>query len=255
MSNIKQIILYSFIIISINGCSTIFKPIKIDASPPLSVSVDAKQRLVIAIERKMPGEAQGKTIVCAEPSPDAFRALAASGGANVALAGKEIGGSGGMAEHAGALAMRTQTIQLLRDGLYRACEAYMNGAIDEGMYQRIIAGYDEVLITLVALEGMGRQPVGPLPSLGTKSAGNQTNPAASGETGGTGSSTSGSAESIATTTVVPQGTVIEKHTAEMMHAIVRDYYCFQISMKQLFYGTRQGGKAIPPEALKGLCGP
>ena len=91
----------------LSGCSAITKPIKIDTTPPTSISVDAKQRLVIAINR---GDT---TLVCAEPSPDAFRALAASGGGNILAGGKEIGASWGMAESAGALAVRTQTIQLL----------------------------------------------------------------------------------------------------------------------------------------------
>jgi len=92
-------------------------------------------------------------------------ALAASGGANVAVAEKEVGGRAALAESAGALGPRTQTIQLLRDGLYRACEAYMNGVISSNDYRRILVAYDEILITLVALEGLGRPQLGPLPKL------------------------------------------------------------------------------------------
>jgi hypothetical protein len=50
-------------------------------------------------------------------------ALAASGKADVAFAGKKIGAQAAIAQKIGAIGKRTQTIQLLRDSLYRACEA------------------------------------------------------------------------------------------------------------------------------------
>ena len=37
-------------------------------------------------------------------------------------------------ETSASIGLRTQTITLLRDGLYRLCEAYMNGAVDEIQY-------------------------------------------------------------------------------------------------------------------------
>lgn len=50
-------------------------------------------------------------------------------------------------------------IQLLRDGLYRACEAYTNGIIDGREYKRIIARYDETMITMLAIDGLTSQYV------------------------------------------------------------------------------------------------
>ena len=59
--------------------------------------------------------------------------------------------------------MRTQTIQLLRDGLYRACEAYMNGAIDQHQYNVILINADKLMITLLAIDGIaGTHVVAPV---------------------------------------------------------------------------------------------
>jgi hypothetical protein len=40
-------------------------------------------------------------------------------------------------------------MQLLRDGLYRACEAYMNGAIGRTAYTAILANYDTMMMTMM----------------------------------------------------------------------------------------------------------
>jgi hypothetical protein len=52
------------------------------------------------------------------------------------------------AEAAAQLGERLATIQLLRDGLYRACEAYANGAISEAAYAVMLSRYDDTMITM-----------------------------------------------------------------------------------------------------------
>ena len=59
------------------GCSTIHKRFTIDDSPPKSLSLDAKQRLVLITEKGGPDRKQ--RVVCAEPSPDVATSIAASG--------------------------------------------------------------------------------------------------------------------------------------------------------------------------------
>ncbi|HZS11821.1 MAG TPA: hypothetical protein VFA38_06200, partial [Nitrospirales bacterium] len=39
-------------------------------------------------------------------------------------------------------------------GLYRACEAYMNGAINQEEYAYIVSGYDDFVVTVVGLDGL-----------------------------------------------------------------------------------------------------
>ena len=138
---------------SITGCSsTIHKRFTIDDKPATSLSVDARQRVILVTNSG--GRSNDKHVVCAEPSPDVFAALAAAASADVAVGEKKVGVSSSLAEAARALGPRTQTIQLLRDGLYRSCEAYMNGIVDWREYKRIVARYDETMITMLAIDSL-----------------------------------------------------------------------------------------------------
>lgn len=113
-----------------------------------SIAIDVKQRTILS------GSPDGvKTVVCAEPSPDALSVYAAglSGTAyagekkalDLALSGSETGSY---------IGNRTETIQLLRDNLYRACEAYMNGAIDSEGYLKLTRRYQVMTMGLLAIE-------------------------------------------------------------------------------------------------------
>lgn len=101
-------------------------------------------------------------LTCAEPSPDiamiAASAFAASGNAGSGLFGNDSnsqvsGSMGGMrAEQAAELGRRLATVQLARDALFRACEAYANGAIDEAMYAVMLSRFDDLMVALFAVE-------------------------------------------------------------------------------------------------------
>jgi hypothetical protein len=154
-------------LLSLMGCQNyIFKSFDLDGGD--SVSVDAKQRLVFVTERG--GKRGDQRVVCAEPSPDALSAIATAGSAAIAfpqvLPGGQTGqasGKGGFTqnESAGSIGLRTQAIQLLRDSLYRACEAYMNGVIDRAEYSFILMNIDRVMISIVGIDAIGGTPVGP----------------------------------------------------------------------------------------------
>jgi len=119
-----------------------------------SYSLDAKQRVVFSFAR---ADEPGRTsrYVCAEPSPDALSAIAASGALEAQVAGQGGGtASASLNEAVASIGLRTQTIQLLRDGLYRACEAYLNGAINEFGYALLLNKYDETMMSLVAIDGL-----------------------------------------------------------------------------------------------------
>jgi hypothetical protein len=82
-------------------------------------------------------------------------ALSQAFAAQAEVAGKGGGSiSASMNEAVASLGIRTATIQLLRDGLYRACEAYRNGAINEFGYAMLLSNYDDVMIRLLAIEGL-----------------------------------------------------------------------------------------------------
>jgi len=131
--------------------STIHKPFEIDGPPPKSLSIDARQRVILVTEQG--GTDHKQHVVCAEPSPDVFVAAAASGSASADVAKKSGEAAGKYVESAASLS-RGHTIQLLRDGLYRACEAYMNGALDQNDYRDLLRFYDITMITTLAIEGV-----------------------------------------------------------------------------------------------------
>lgn len=138
---------------TIGGCtSTIHKQSDLDGIQTLSI--DAKQRLVLV--NKNGGANQMHRIVCAEPSPDALVAQAAALSANVNTPQKisaALGASNN--ETAGSIGLRTQTIQILRDGYFRVCEAYMNGSISQQEYTKIINNVDGAIAVVLAIDTLG----------------------------------------------------------------------------------------------------
>jgi hypothetical protein len=129
---------------------------RFDVDSDTGATLDAQQRLVIVTHHGGPNH--DETRVCAEPSPDAMSAIAG------AIAGK--GGdaqitaslSGALSQTAASIGIRTPTIQLLRDGLYRACESYLNDAIDKGEYQVVLRNFDRVMVALLAIDAAGGFP-------------------------------------------------------------------------------------------------
>ena len=158
----------------LGGCSngTIFKEVNIDDGT--GVSVDARQRITYVTKKGGPGtEGNRRQVVCAEPSPDAIVAQAAalaaqaSGGTQAARGAAGVAAS--LSESAASIGLRTPTIQLLRDNLFRACEAYMNGAINSFQYNIMLTNMDRVMVSLLAVDVLGAAPVAPPVAIGTSS--------------------------------------------------------------------------------------
>lgn len=148
-------------VLALTGCNgTIHKTSQIGHVTALSI--DARQRLVVSGTRR-----DGVKVVCAEPSPDAIVAQASYFSARADIPNRGGGqAAGGVAESAGSIGLRTQTIQLLRDGYYRVCEAYLNGAIGVREYQSVLNHIDTFMITLVAIEALGGVTVAPAIAIG-----------------------------------------------------------------------------------------
>jgi hypothetical protein len=162
----SQVALMTATSIFLSGCASgaIFKRTKLADIDVLSI--DARQRLVLVGTR--PG---GDRVVCTEPSPDAIvaraEALAARG--NVPIPSKlatsaavDAALSASSGESVASIAMRTQTIQLMRDGYFRLCEGYLNGVVTEQEYQLVIENVDVFLLVLLAIDtlgGGGRAPL------------------------------------------------------------------------------------------------
>jgi hypothetical protein len=91
-------------------------------------------------------------VVCTEPTPDVAKALSAATqlslqGGNAGASG-QVGFAGGSAEALAELAGRSTALIALRDGLYRACEAYANGAIGSDAYTLVLSRYGQLMTTL-----------------------------------------------------------------------------------------------------------
>jgi hypothetical protein len=140
------------IALSLWACdSTITKPVTLDQS---SYSLSAEQRVFLSRDRAVV-DSDNQRVTCAEPSPDALKAIAQSLSAQAQAAGYGGGGlSASSAESAASIGLRTATIQLLRDGLYRICEAYANGALSEFGYALALSNFDEIMIRLISVEGL-----------------------------------------------------------------------------------------------------
>lgn len=148
---------------------------KTDRVPGLAL--DAKQRLVWSptVKRKeLESESIDKTtgalvytytprerqVICAEPSPDAVSAFALEAAAKASIdIPKTVGISGEFsrkqAETVLLLARRSQTVTLLRDVLYRACESHVNGLIDDFGYSLILASLPRLMMQMMAIDSLG----------------------------------------------------------------------------------------------------
>lgn len=155
----------------LGGCtlaefSSINRDFNITNNP--SKLIDAKQRTIL-VSNHLDPSGNTKPIVCAEPSPDALTVLAAG----FAAQGQASSGDGGslaasIAESGGSIGLRTQSIQLLRDGFYRLCESYLSGAISAEEYDIVQRRYQANMIGILAIEQLTGTVRPPAVTLGSK---------------------------------------------------------------------------------------
>ena len=180
-SFLRVLALFPFVLVAgCGGGSTIHKTQPFGPEQALVTSADV--RLVNKTKPKnvLGGRVTPETIICAEPSPDVAKAVSES----FNLGGSFGGGipSGVSAEAAAAISLaraegmaqltqRLATIQLLRDGLYRACEAYANGAISDTTYAVMISRFDDTMVTMLLGELAAGNFSGRLAAIGTGAGG------------------------------------------------------------------------------------
>jgi hypothetical protein len=118
-----------------------------------------KQRVVFSQKREpKDGEREG-VVVCAEPSPDALTILGVSGGLNASDGTRAASAAVGLAESGAFVGLRTQSIQLLRDAMYRLCEGYASGAVTGVDYAAMQRRYQSTMLGLIAIEQLTRPVV------------------------------------------------------------------------------------------------
>ncbi len=137
---------------ALSGCanlSTIERTTPFDFNPDRNQSgkaihLDAEQRLVIQ---------KDFGAVCAEPSPDALTATAATLSGSVANSSDVNAAlSSVLAETASSIGIRTQSIQLMRDALYRVCELYFSRALNDSQVMLLHQKYQDVMVAILAIE-------------------------------------------------------------------------------------------------------
>ncbi|MCP4769254.1 MAG: hypothetical protein GY875_23730 [Gammaproteobacteria bacterium] len=153
--------------LGLGGCNTANKNSIFRVAPTNSngtILIDAKQRAILTqnVTEKVKGP-DGKlydrqiTRACAEPNPDAFSVLSSS----LSLAGSFEGKSGeslatqltkSIGESGLNIGLRTQSIQILRDMMYRLCERYFNGAIGPEELKKQAARDHRLVIAVLAIE-------------------------------------------------------------------------------------------------------
>lgn len=131
------------------GCGANFNSIgrrtllKAPQDGAVAVHLDAQQRLVVYSAQKY----------CAEPSPDALAAYAQSLGLGASDPSQGAASLAGASQSTvGSIGLRTQSITLMRDALYRMCEAYNNGALGEVMIATLLHRSQDLTAVILAVE-------------------------------------------------------------------------------------------------------
>ncbi|MGQ7299678.1 hypothetical protein [Marinobacter nauticus] len=160
----KTLFLSLTTVVILSGCSSLYNksvqlgPAK-EGTSNHALLMDIKQRAVITGVRtttKTEGsEKKPVTTVetCAEPSPDAMSAVGQS--LSVALEtkpGQTLELANSMSESAAFTGLRTQSIQLLRDGWYRICEGHLNGSIGDSQYELLARRFQRYTVAILAIE-------------------------------------------------------------------------------------------------------
>jgi len=90
---------------------------------------------------------------CSEPSPDAISALASSISASALIdPGRKADLAIALQQSISSIGLRTQSIQLMRDALYRACEAFYSKALSKPLYYDLHKRYQDHMIAVLAIE-------------------------------------------------------------------------------------------------------
>ncbi|WP_137279088.1 hypothetical protein [Pseudomonas rhizoryzae] len=147
-------------VIGLSGCanwSTLYRKPNFSESDSLLTDIGARAIFVTPQDTKEGPNINlrntPKTIVCAEPSPDSMQAYAAKLNWKL-LSDSAVTRDAALAYSTAAsyVGNRTQTVQLLRDQLYRLCEAYANGIIDSDTYTMLMSRSQRYTLALAMID-------------------------------------------------------------------------------------------------------
>ncbi|MBI1262723.1 MAG: hypothetical protein GC184_13475 [Rhizobiales bacterium] len=186
MSCVHRLLIIATLPLALAGCTagnfnSIHRTFDLDSNK--SQFVDVKQRSILVgrevvrnsdgsvatvLKRGVGQQAVTMPAVCAEPSPDALAVYATALSAEVSNP-SGVGGSANFSssEAASAFGLRTQSIQLLRDAYYRACEARLGHFIDDETYDVLIRRLNNQAIAYLAIESITESVRGATPEVKT----------------------------------------------------------------------------------------
>lgn len=149
MGDVLEIVTRSSLIVTFIlqvGCANMQTIDRTTTFPPgksIGVHLDAQQRLVLST-------AKG---ICAEPSPDALSAYASSLGLSIIPPGEgQLSVTKALQGSTGGIGLRTQSITLMRDALYRICEASNNGHLSEWEIAASLRRSQDLTAVILAVE-------------------------------------------------------------------------------------------------------
>ena len=119
---------------------------------------DAKSRVILSQNPSLasrPGAIYPRRITCVEPHPDVATAVANSFGVGLTIFGSPSSISKSQAQGLAQIAQRTASIQALQRLMFRACEAYANGAITGTGYSLLLSEINKTIVTLILGETAG----------------------------------------------------------------------------------------------------
>lgn len=152
-----------------SGCSAnhyaVYHYQELDNDNSEVLAVDAKQRFLITTISEIKSDNNGTKKTekvrrfCAEYSPDVFSVLSQSGSGSGSFGQSVDPKSFNLALQAafsssetGASISRTQTINMLKEMMYRTCERYLNGQIGDYEYPIIAARDQRIMVSILAIE-------------------------------------------------------------------------------------------------------
>lgn len=138
---------------------------------PRAITTDAYQRSVFIVPEAGTTGSPKAWRVCAEAAPDTFAALSGSLAGSGDAKEQRIQLAAAIAQ-SGATIERTQTVNLLRESLYRTCERYLSGAISKPTLIVQAARDQRAMVTVLAIEQLTRaiRPAATIISAGPTSA-------------------------------------------------------------------------------------
>lgn len=161
------------LMVALAGCGATYslKEFLPQDGQPKTALIDIKQRAILSGKRQgQTGPATNEIVMCAEPSPDALTSLASEFAADAKYRDSLQATLGfSQQESASFVGLRTQTIQLLRDGMYRLCEGYLSGALTQADFAWLSRRYQRNMVALLTIEQLTR--VAQVPTLSQTSQG------------------------------------------------------------------------------------